>query len=136
MDFQPEQETVFLKQPCFSSVEQIKLLTEQFKLVTSSGATDKVGLMVPWEHPPKPKEEAIYFSALTLSRQRDRGGGPVSTLVCLLVTLEAAALHLENDCLFTAKHSTIRVPLGHNQPQEERLMVSLLTYYAHMLSCP
>lgn len=111
MDFQPKRETVFLTQNCFSSVEQIKLLTEQFKLVTSSGATDKVGLMVPWEHPPKPKEEAIYFSALTLSRQRDRGGGPVNILVCLLVTLEAAALHLENDYVYSLPNTALLEPL-------------------------
>ena len=67
--------------------------------------------MVPWEYPPKPKEEAMYFSAVTLSRQRDREGGPVNTLVCLLVTLEAAALHLGNDYIDSLPKTTLLEPL-------------------------
>ena len=111
MDFQPKQETTFLTQACFYSVEQIKLLTEQFKLVISSGATDKVKSEVLWEHPPKPKEEAIYFSAMTPSRQRNREGGPVNTLVCLLVTFEAAAPHLENGYIHSLPKTTLLEPL-------------------------
>lgn len=51
----------FLTQPCFPSVEQIKLLTEQFQLVISSGATDKVRLMVPWEYSPQAKRGGYVF---------------------------------------------------------------------------
>lgn len=53
----------------------------------------------------------MYFSAVTLSRQRDREGGPVNTLVCLLVTLEAAALHLGNDYIYSLPKTTLLEPL-------------------------